>query len=242
MQQVYSADALLKARKLQRRRKFQGLEISIETRSGAFRHWYDPHVGKEGKTRMPHDYGYIRGTMGADGDHIDCYIGPDPNATHAYVVDQMKAPDFQVFDEQKVFLGFDSAMSARRAYMTCYDKPGFFGRIKAVPMGEFRKQALATTKLDPLVKHEGPVKQRARPVDAHAPKLGISVPLRKAGYGACPECGVEDADGSYRTRGGQWSKTICGACGHSAMSSTWGKQLRKAARKRLGLRRDLPHP
>ena len=29
---------------------------------------------------MNYDYGYIRGTVGTDGDHTDCYIGPDKNA------------------------------------------------------------------------------------------------------------------------------------------------------------------
>ena len=155
MPQVYTVEQLVKARKLARRRQFQGLDISIETQRGAYRYWHDPHTGHDGKTRMPFDYGYIRRTMGADGDHVDCYIGDDPNATHAYVIDQMKAPDFQVFDEQKVMLGFESAQDARAAYATCYDKPGFFGRLKAVPMGEFRKQVLATTKESPLVKAGG---------------------------------------------------------------------------------------
>lgn len=179
--QIYSAADLVKARKLQRRRKFQGLDISIETRSGAFRHWYDPHAGEHGKTRMPHDYGYIRGTMGADGEHVDCYIGPDPNATHAYVVKQMKAPEFKVFDEQKVMLGFGSELDARRAYATCYDRAGFLGGIKAIPMGEFRKQVLNTTKLDPLVKHDRPEGEGGRPVDSHAARVSIRLGLRKAG-------------------------------------------------------------
>ncbi len=149
---LYTIADLAKARKLSRRRKFQGLDISVETQSGAYRHWYDPHVGRHGKTRMPHDYGYIRRTMGADGDHVDVYIGPDPDATHAYVIDQMRGPDFQIFDEQKIMLGFPSAGEAKAAYEKCYDKPGFFGQMRAVPMGEFRKQVLGTTKDSPLVK------------------------------------------------------------------------------------------
>ena len=39
---------------------------------------------------MHYDYGYIRGTVGTDSDHVDCYIGPDKNAKKVYV----KRPSF----------------------------------------------------------------------------------------------------------------------------------------------------
>ncbi len=148
---IVTVDSLLKARKLAKRRKFQGLDISIETAKGSYRHWYDPHVGKAGKTKMPHDYGYIRGSMGADGDHVDCYVGPNESAERAYVINQMKAPDFTRFDEQKVMLGFSSATEAKAAYLSCYNNTRFFGSMRAVAMQDFKKQVLATTHSSPLV-------------------------------------------------------------------------------------------
>jgi len=55
---------------------------------------------------MHFDYGEIDGEVGADGDPLDVYLGPDPDAPFVYVVHQLKAPPFEVFDEDKVMLGF----------------------------------------------------------------------------------------------------------------------------------------
>lgn len=133
-----------KARKLHKRRMFGGLAISVETRKGAKRHWHDPHSGESGSTTMLHDYGYIRGTMGTDGDHVDVYVGPHEDAAHVYVIDQMKKPGFDRFDEQKVMLGFKSAKAAKKAYLAHYDDPRFFGSMKALPFAEFATKVLAT--------------------------------------------------------------------------------------------------
>lgn len=64
---------VIKARKLEKRRREHGLAISIETARGSTREGKDPH-GVKWKTVMPFDYGYIRGTLGLapDGDHLDC--------------------------------------------------------------------------------------------------------------------------------------------------------------------------
>jgi hypothetical protein len=140
------------ARPLQRRRQFQGLEVSIENQCGSYRCWKDHFAGTEGRTKMHYDYGYIRGTKGTDGDHVDVYVGPNKNATHAYIVTQMKPPHFLEVDEQKVMLGFDSASDAEAAYRLHYDKPGFFGMMQAMPMGEFRAKVLNKQNHGQLVK------------------------------------------------------------------------------------------
>ncbi|MCZ6868092.1 MAG: hypothetical protein O7G84_01150 [Gammaproteobacteria bacterium] len=240
--QVYSVAELVKARKLDRRRKFQGLDISVETQRGAYRHWHDPHTGRDGKTKMPWDYGYIRGSVGADGDHVDAYIGPDPNATHAYVVDQMRAPDFQIFDEQKVFLGFESAQDARAAYASCYDKPGFFGRLKAVPMGEFRRQVLNTSKDAPLIKAGGDTSLVHEIFEDATPGYPVVTHVF-TGKDRAEVQGYFDAhmktDAFMRgmENAGEWN----GVKGRAVKRwSAAGMGLRKAARKRLGLRLDLP--
>lgn len=127
---------------LQGRTTFQGLKISIEQKKGAVRKWKDEATGEEGSTKMLYPYGYIRMTEGADGDHVDCYIGPKEDASHAYIVNQMTKGDWSKFDEQKVMLGFRNATEAKNAYLGQYDDPRFFGSMVVMPMDEFKKKVL----------------------------------------------------------------------------------------------------
>jgi hypothetical protein len=91
---------------------------------------------------MHHDYGYIRGTKGTDGDHVDVYIGPHglEKAPSVFVVDQRKAPDFKTFDEQKFMLGFRSLEEARKGYLAHYPDNRFLGKIKSMPFSKFYKK------------------------------------------------------------------------------------------------------
>ena len=132
------------AHKLYARVKFRGLPISIETPKGGFRHWYDPHADKHGKTKMKYAYGYIRRTKGLDGDHVDVFVGPNEKATHVYVVMTKKAPDFKEFDEEKCMLGFDSEEAAKAAFSAHYDKPGFFHSITSLTFDAFEKRVFET--------------------------------------------------------------------------------------------------
>ena len=132
------------SRKLHGKRTFRGLEISIENRAGSVRHWYDPHNEEEGETKIKYPYGYINLTEGMDGDHLDCYLGPDEEAPYVYVVTTNKAPDFKEVDEQKCFLGFDSEEDAKKAFYAQYDDKRFFRSIKAMKFEEFKEKALRT--------------------------------------------------------------------------------------------------
>lgn len=129
---------LNKALKLHRRRMFHGMEISVENQAGSYRRWYDAHAKKEGRTKQLFDYGYIRRTLGTDGDHLDVYVGHNEYAPFVYVVTQMKGPDFQKVDEQKCMLGFDSRQAAEAAYRAHFDDARFFGGIKPVPIHDFK--------------------------------------------------------------------------------------------------------
>lgn len=133
-----------KAHKLSRRMTFRGLDVSIETDKGELRHWYDPHNKTKGSTKMSHPYGYIRRTKGVDGDHVDVYVGPKEDAPDVFIVNQMKAPDFKRFDEQKCMLGFESAADAKAAYLKNFDSPKFFGSMTTMPWAEFEKKVKAT--------------------------------------------------------------------------------------------------
>lgn len=130
------------AHKLQGERKFHGLDIAIENLKGSERKWYDPHGKEAGSTHMHCDYGYIRGSEGTDGDHVDVYVGPVEEMGPVFIVNQMKKPDFKEFDEQKCMVGFKDADAAKAAYLRQYNDPKFFGSMKAMPFEEFKMKVL----------------------------------------------------------------------------------------------------
>jgi len=132
------------AHKLDARRKFKNLLISIETDAGNYRHWHDPHTGEAGKTKMRYPYGYIRKTEGLDGDHVDCFIGPNEQSNVVYIITTNKGPDFKKIDEQKCMLGFDSAEKAKEAFMGAYNDKRFFNKMTAMPYAEFERKVYDT--------------------------------------------------------------------------------------------------
>jgi hypothetical protein len=91
-----------------------GLNISIENPRGSIRRGTDPNGGAWEVT-MPADYGYIKRTRGADGDHVDVYIGDEPMSDKVYVVDQIDSRTGK-FDEHKVILGATTPTHARGIY------------------------------------------------------------------------------------------------------------------------------
>jgi hypothetical protein len=126
-----------------RKLSYQGLRISIENEKGDTRSGTDPS-GKKWSITMKHPYGYILGTLGVDGDHFDCYVGPDQEADTVYVITTMTPPAFTKPDEQKAMLGFRSADEAKAAFLQHFDDPRFFGSMKAMPIAEF-KEKVGTT-------------------------------------------------------------------------------------------------
>lgn len=134
------------ARQLQGRTEVAGMKVSIENRRASVRQWKNPDDGSEGMTYMRTPYGYFtNGTLGADGDALDVYVGPHrEEATHVYVIHQLKAPDFTEYDEDKCMAGFLTEEAAVEAYLRQYNDPRFLGPITAIPVAEFRERALAS--------------------------------------------------------------------------------------------------
>jgi predicted ABC-type ATPase len=124
---------------LQGRSKVHGMHISVENKKGSERRGKDKD-GHEWKCKMHHDYGYIRGTVGVDKDHLDCYVGPNPESEKVFIVNQ-NDPVTGKFDEQKVMLGFSSSAEAKQAYYNQYDRPGFFGDMIRMDINTFKKEA-----------------------------------------------------------------------------------------------------
>ena len=104
-----------------------GLPITIETPKGGKRTGKS-RDGKEWSVTMRCHYGYINGTVGSDGDHVDVYIGPCPSAEVVFVIDQQHKSGR--FDEHKCFIGWLNKSAAVRAYRACYSDNS--NRIKAV--------------------------------------------------------------------------------------------------------------
>lgn len=122
--------------KLQGQLQFQGLRISVENQIGSVRSGKDKD-GKPWRTVMKAPYGYLRGTKGADGDAVDCYVGPNKEAPNVYVVHQKK--DDGSYDEDKVILGVDSIDAAKKLYLEHYNTDRYLGPIVMVPMERFKK-------------------------------------------------------------------------------------------------------
>lgn len=125
--------------KLQGRMTLHGMEISIENRKGSVRRGVDKD-GHEWETKMHHAYGYVRGTVGKDKDHLDCYVGPNPESKKVFVVHQ-NDPVTGEYDEDKTMLAFDSAAEAKAAYLKQYDRPGFFGSMDETSIDAFKREA-----------------------------------------------------------------------------------------------------
>lgn len=118
--------------------KLDGYDISIENPKGSTRSGVDEQ-GKEWSVTMNNDYGYLRGTEGVDGDHIDVFLSDDPTSGNIYVIDQVN-PNTGEFDEHKVMYGFADANEAKIAYFKNYSK-GWkgYGKLTAVTREEFKK-------------------------------------------------------------------------------------------------------
>lgn len=118
-----------------------GLDISIENPAGSTRSGRDEQ-GNEWSTEMQNHYGYIKGTQGADKDHVDVFLGPDPKgAPSVFVVDQVN-PETGAFDEHKAMIGFENGDQAREAYLSNYEE-GWrgMGAITEMPFAEFKEWA-----------------------------------------------------------------------------------------------------
>lgn len=179
-----------------------GMDLSIENPAGSSRKGVDPN-GKPWETEMHSHYGYIKGTVGKDKDHIDVFVKPGTaelaDDAKVFVVDQ-KSPDNGRFDEHKVMIGFDSQKEAEAAYLANYT-PGWkgMGDVTESSLANFRqwlrdgdtKKAFAPKWFGNRTRAEGYIRKHGledshaivengkrfeiRPVDRSAPQVDIKV-------------------------------------------------------------------
>lgn len=119
---------------------WKGLRLSIENRKGSERSKKTPDGKTDWSVTMPAHYGRILRTTGADGDHVDFYMGDQPDAEAVWVIDQVDA-ETGAWDEHKVMLGFDGAAQARQTY-----EAGFSDGKGAQRLGGIKKMSLVQFK------------------------------------------------------------------------------------------------
>ncbi|HDS1147996.1 TPA: PLxRFG domain-containing protein [Stenotrophomonas maltophilia] len=111
--------------------RINGHDISIENPAGSQR---DPRW-----PALKNHYGYFKGTVGKDKDHVDVFMtdrAEDP-ALPVYVVDQVNKDGS--FDEHKVIMGTASEQEARETYLANYSKGWTgLGGIKEMSQEQFK--------------------------------------------------------------------------------------------------------
>jgi hypothetical protein len=122
---------------------FDGLDISIENPVGSQRSGVGPD-GKPWSVGMSAHYGYIKGTEGADGDHVDVYIADHPRTgAPVWVFDQYDLATGK-FDEHKAVLGVTTPTMAERIYDAHFSDgrgPERRGAVTEMTVAEFKKWA-----------------------------------------------------------------------------------------------------
>lgn len=149
-----------------------GYNITLENPKGSERTGTDKN-GNKWSVTMNNDYGYIRGTEGVDGDHIDVFLSDNPESGDVFVIDQVN-PD-GTFDEHKVMYGFKSALAAKRAYMANYSKDWTgLGNITRVSKEEFKKWVNSSRrKTKPFAEYKNVKGETQKEEDGIRPDEGV---------------------------------------------------------------------
>ena len=127
---------------------WKGLNITIENPRGSQRSGTSKD-GKKWSCRMFGDYGYIKRTEGADGDHVDIFLGSHPDSEKVYVIDQNNADG--EFDEHKCVAMVNSEAEAKALYMASYSKDWKgFRAIKEMTLPEFKTWVFSKDEKGPI--------------------------------------------------------------------------------------------
>lgn len=145
-----------------------GLDFSIENPAGSERKGTDSN-GKPWAVTMRDHYGYIRGTVGRDKDHLDAFIKTGTSPDHAgpvFVVDQ-NDPTTGQFDEHKVLFGYPTKGAAKQAYLRNYSR-GWkgLGAMTEMPLEDFKHWLASGNTKKPVAKPSSPVMSPNPPAKA----------------------------------------------------------------------------
>ncbi|MFM4903783.1 LPD38 domain-containing protein [Aeromonas veronii] len=209
--------------------KLQGLDIALENPKGSTRSGTDKD-GKAWQSTMAHDYGYIKRTLGADGDHVDVFIGDRPDSETVYVVDQVD-PKTGKFDEHKVMMGFADEQAAQAGYLANYEK-GWkgLGSIKAMPVDEFKRWVKGGDTTKPVADAapaKGPKQSKAQKAEVvKEPERIISFSKQAMAQGEKPAKHLTRKEAELVTK--EWFKQYRGASGINVQIHTTQAELEQA--------------
>ncbi len=116
-----------------------GLNITVENPAGTTRSGTDKD-GKAWSIEMKADYGYVKGSVGYDKDHVDVVMAPgyQGGSQDAYIVNQHNKDG--KFDEHKVVLGVTSEAEAMEVYNSNYESGWDGGKsVVKMPVDKFRE-------------------------------------------------------------------------------------------------------
>jgi N12 class adenine-specific DNA methylase len=221
--------------------KVGAFDVTIENPKGSERSGTDAN-GKKWSVKMNNTYGYIRGTEGVDGDHIDVFLAEDMDkwdGKYVFVVDQYN-PD-GTFDEHKVMLGFNSMEEARNAYLSNYEKGWENGRridVTAVNLEDFEKWIESSKrKTKPFAEYAGvkketignaPAKEEATPTKAETKQTKTS---ESKGYTITPS--------TYTNKKGKTSDVSLLTFDHN-LTADQERAVKEFAKERIGEGRFAP--
>lgn len=116
--------------KLLKHLDFDDLALGVEWPKDTMRQYSDGY-----KSHMKCDYGFVRNSMGADGEDLDVYIG-DPTLLKVFRVSQLD--DEGNFDEYKYMLGFPDIKAATSMFLQ-HQPLEHFGGTEPMDLDTFRK-------------------------------------------------------------------------------------------------------
>jgi hypothetical protein len=154
-----------------------GFDISIENEKDGIRSGTAPN-GEKWEVKMPCAYGYLKGTEGKDGDHVDVYVNEPVDETASVFVLDQKDADTGKFDEHKCFLFFKDEDSVKAVYDKAFDDGKAKDRIGAITklsLDEFKtwlEDGDTTKKLDG---QEVTVAEAVKPTPIHCGQCGANL-------------------------------------------------------------------
>jgi N12 class adenine-specific DNA methylase len=177
--------------------KVHGLAIAIENPKGSTRSGVSPDGTKWSNTMGGH-YGYFKGTTGNDGDHVDTYVGPNPESRRVFVIDQVNQDGS--FDEHKSMIGYDSPEQARESYLSSF-MPGWtgLGAMTELPVDAFKSWVKDGKKKQPLGEIAGVNKAQVLTATAQAAIENVAPAAQVPAVAAAPVkwFGTKDKAGAH---------------------------------------------
>lgn len=115
---------------LKANRDFQGITVVVDRPAGFVQRGQAPD-GTAWERTYTHDYGYLPGTQGGDGEGLDVFLGPHAASPDAFWITQSRADGS--FDEYKLMLGFAGEAEAKAVYLAHVPEQ-FFAGIATMPL------------------------------------------------------------------------------------------------------------